>query len=131
MEADVLYRPFSTLSNGERTKVLLAAMFLKENRFLLIDEPTNHLDMEGRALVSRYLNTKKGFILVSHDRAFLDACTDHTLSINKTNIVIQKGNFSAWWEVKRMQDEYELAQNDKLKKDKMCIRDRASFTETW
>ena len=40
--------PFSSLSNGERTKVLLAAMFLKENAFLLIDEPTNHLDLEGR-----------------------------------------------------------------------------------
>lgn len=109
VEADVLYRPFATLSNGERTKVLLAALFLKENSFLLIDEPTNHLDMEGRALVSRYLNTKQGFVLVSHDRAFLDACIDHTLSINKTNIVVQKGNFSAWWGVKQMQDAYESA----------------------
>ena len=117
VEADVLYRPFATLSNGERTKVLLAALFLKENSFLLIDEPTNHLDMEGRALVSRYLNPKQGFILVSHDRAFLDACIDHTLSINKTNIVVQKGNFSAWWEVKQMQDAYESAKNERLKKD--------------
>jgi len=39
---DVLYRPFSTLSNGEQTKVLLAGLFLRENNFLLIDEPTNH-----------------------------------------------------------------------------------------
>ena len=49
---DALYRPFKTLSNGERTKVLLAALFLRENNFLLIDEPTNHLDMEGRKNVS-------------------------------------------------------------------------------
>ncbi|MDE6728090.1 MAG: ATP-binding cassette domain-containing protein, partial [Oscillospiraceae bacterium] len=44
LEADdeLLYRPFDTLSNGEQTKVLLAALFLKEGRFLLIDEPTNH-----------------------------------------------------------------------------------------
>ena len=48
---DVLSRPFCTLSSGERTKVLLAALFVKEDRFLLIDEPTNHLDVEGRALV--------------------------------------------------------------------------------
>ncbi|GJM67833.1 hypothetical protein HMSSN036_00490 [Paenibacillus macerans] len=67
---DVLYRPFASLSNGEQTKVMLAALFLKENRFLLIDEPTNHLDMEGRKLVSDYLAGKSGFILVSHDRAF-------------------------------------------------------------
>ena len=63
---DVLYRPFSTLSNGEQTKVLLAALFLRDGHFLLIDEPTNHLDREARQLVSRYLNSKKGFIPVSY-----------------------------------------------------------------
>ena len=45
---DVLWRPFCTLSNGEQTKVLLAALFLNEGHFLLIDEPTNHLDMKAR-----------------------------------------------------------------------------------
>lgn len=98
---DVLYRPFATLSSGEQTKVLLAALFLKENRFLLIDEPTNHLDMKARKVVSDYLRSKRGFILVSHDRAFLDNCIDHILSINKTNIEIQKGNFSSWWKTKK------------------------------
>ena len=117
VEADVLYRPFETLSNGERTKVLLAAMFLKENSFLLIDEPTNHLDQKGRELVGRYLHTKKGFILVSHDRAFLDSCTDHTLSINKTDIVVQKGNFSVWWETKQRQDAAEQAKNERLARE--------------
>ena len=53
--------PFSSLSNGERTKVLLAAMFLKENAFLLIDEPTNHLDLEGRRKLGSYLARKRGF----------------------------------------------------------------------
>lgn len=88
---DVLYRPFDSLSNGEQTKVLLAALFIKENSLLLIDEPTNHLDLNARKLVSAYLNTKSSFILVSHDRSFLDNCVDHILSINKTNIEIQKG----------------------------------------
>lgn len=128
---DVLYRPFDTLSNGEQTKVMLAALFLKENRFLLIDEPTNHLDMEGRQLVSQYLNTKSGFILVSHDRAFLDHCVDHILSINKTNIEIQKGNFSDWWEQKEKQDQYELAENDKLKKDIKQLAQAAERTSNW
>ena len=79
VSADVLYRPFSTLSSGEQTKVLLATLFLKEKRFLLIDEPTNHLDMYARKLVSDYLRSKRGFIVVSHDRAFLDNCVDHIL----------------------------------------------------
>ncbi|SFD81375.1 lincosamide and streptogramin A transport system ATP-binding/permease protein [Paenibacillus catalpae] len=128
---DVLYRPFNTLSNGEQTKILLAALFLKENSFLLIDEPTNHLDMNARKLVSQYLNSKSGFILVSHDRTFLDDCVDHILSINKTNIEIQKGNFSDWWENKERQDNYELAENDKLRKDIKRLSDAAKRTNNW
>lgn len=114
---EVLYRPYETLSNGEQTKVLLAALFLGSNRFLLIDEPTNHLDLDARRAVADYLKKKRGFILVSHDRQLLDTCVDHILSINKTNIEIQKGNFSSWWENKRMQDQFELAENEKLQKE--------------
>jgi len=128
---DVLYRPFESLSNGEQTKVLLAALFLKENSFLLIDEPTNHLDMHARKLVSSYLSTKSGFILVSHDRFFLDNCVDHILSINKTNIEVQKGSFSDWWENKERQDRYELAENDKLRKDIKRLSDAAARTNNW
>lgn len=128
---EVLYRPFSSLSNGEQTKVLLAALFLKENSFLLIDEPTNHLDMGARQLVSDYLKTKRGFILISHDRAFLDNCVDHILSINRTNIEIQKGNFSDWWENKQRQDNYELAENDKLKKDIKRLNEASKRTSNW
>ncbi len=128
---DVLYRPFDTLSNGEQTKVLLAALFLKENSFLLIDEPTNHLDMKARKIVSGYLGSKHGFILVSHDRAFLDNCIDHILSINKTSIEIQKGNFSSWWENKEMQDNFELAENEKLQKDIKRLTAAAKRTSEW
>ena len=71
-DAEILYRPFSSLSFGEQTKALLAALFLKEHAFLLIDEPTNHLDGAAREKVADYLSLKKGFILVSHDRDFLD-----------------------------------------------------------
>lgn len=131
LSEDVLYRPFDTLSNGEQTKVLLAALFLKENSFLLIDEPTNHLDMEARKLVSKYLRTKSGFILVSHDRSFLDNCVDHILSINKTNVEIQQGNFSDWWENKQRQDHYELAENEKLRKDIKRLSDSAKRTSNW
>ncbi|MDF2645848.1 MAG: lsa [Paenibacillus sp.] len=128
---DVLYRSFDSLSNGEQTKVLLATLFIKENSFLLIDEPTNHLDMKGRKLVSDYLKTKSGFILVSHDRSFLDNCIDHILSINKTNIEIQRGNFSGWWENKKRQDNFELAENEKLRKDIKRLSDSAKRTGNW
>jgi lincosamide and streptogramin A transport system ATP-binding/permease protein len=117
VNTDVLTRSFNTLSNGERTKVMLAALFLKKNNFLLIDEPTNHLDFEGRSIVAEYLKSKKGFILVSHDRHFLDITVDHILSINKCNIEVQKGNFTSWQDNKNKQDNYEINQNEKLKKE--------------
>ncbi len=131
LDEDLLYRPFETLSNGERTKFLLALLFARENRFLLIDEPTNHLDLDGRELVSRYLNGKKGFILVSHDRAFLDGCVDHILSINKATIEVQRGNFSSWWENKERQDRFELAENEKLKKEIKRLKDAAREKAQW
>lgn len=131
MEEGTLHRPFDTLSNGEQTKALLAVMFLKENSFLLIDEPTNHLDARGRALVSGYLKSKKGFIVVSHDRAFLDGCVNHILSINRADIEIQQGNFSSWMENKRRQDDFEMAQNERLKKDIRRLEKAARQSRDW
>lgn len=128
---DVLYRPFETLSNGEQTKLMLAVLFLKENNFLLIDEPTNHLDIQGRELVSRYLSSKKGFILVSHDRAFLDGCVDHILSINKASIEVCRGNFSTWYENKQRQDRFEQAENEKLKQEIRRLEETAKQKAAW
>jgi len=131
VNADVLTRPFETLSNGEQTKVLLATLFLSQNSFLLIDEPTNHLDSAGREIVSHYLNSKSGFILVSHDRSFLDGCVDHVLSINRANIEVQKGNFSSWLKNKELQDSFELAENEKLKKDIKRLKQAAKQSSDW
>lgn len=131
MDESILQRTFSTLSHGEKTKVLLAILFLKSEHFLLIDEPTNHLDLEGRLCVANYLKRKKGFILVSHDRLFLDHIIDHVLSINKTNIEIQKGNFSSWMANKSAQDQYEIAENERLLKDIKRLGDAARRTAGW
>ena len=58
LSEEITARPFCTLSGGERTKLLLAAMFLAENCFLLIDEPTDNLDFESRRSVGEYLAGK-------------------------------------------------------------------------
>lgn len=113
IDAELLYRPFSTLSFGERTKIMLAVLFSGENDFLLIDEPTNHLDKEAREIVKNYLKKKKGFILVSHDRDVLDACIDHVLVLNRASIEVQAGNFSSWWENKEKADINARAENEK------------------
>lgn len=131
LSPEILQRPFDTLSGGEQCKALLAILFTRENGFMLIDEPTNHLDAEGRALIARYLKTKKGFILVSHDRAFLDGCVDHILSINRADITVQKGNFYSWRQNKQRQDAFELAENEKLSKEIGRLKEAARRTADW
>lgn len=131
MEAELLYRPFRTLSNGEQTKALLCSLFLNEGRFLLIDEPTNHLDVHARGIISAYLNRKKGFILVSHDRSFLDGCTDHILSINRANIEVQSGNFSSWFSNFQSSQQMEQAKSERLKKDIVRLQGAAKRVAAW
>ena len=128
---DVLYRPFFTLSGGEQTKLLLGALFCQEEGFLLIDEPTNHLDGQGRETVARYLKGKSGFVLVSHDRDFLDGCVDHILALNPTGPELQAGNFSSWWENKQRRDRFELEQNQTLKKEIKKLNQSARQTREW
>ena len=129
--SDVLWRSFSTLSEGEKTKVLLAALFLNPGHFLLIDEPTNHLDLHGREVVASYLARKKGFILVSHDRHFLDNCVDHILSINKANIEVQKCDFSTWLKGFEDRQQAEIEENVRLGKDIRKLKESARQKEAW
>lgn len=131
VDADVLLREFGTLSNGEQTKALLAALFLNNGHFLLIDEPTNHLDSRARDLVAKYLKKKKGFILVSHDRHFLDNCVDHILSLNRANIEVQSGNFSSWMANFERQQEFEAAQNERLQKDIGRLQKAVKRSAAW
>lgn len=128
---ETLSTPFERLSGGEQVKVLLSLLFSRENHFLLIDEPTDHLDKESRKIVAEYLNKKKGFILVSHDRVFLDACIDHVLSINRNGFELQKGNYSSWIENKERQDQFERDQNERLKKEIGHLKAAAQKASRW
>ncbi|MFT4798912.1 MAG: lincosamide and streptogramin A transport system ATP-binding/permease protein [Candidatus Azotimanducaceae bacterium] len=96
LDPGLLTRRFSTLSGGEQTRILIAALFVSDQHFPLIDEPTNHLDQAGRRHVADYLAEKNGFLLVSHDRQFLDGAIDHVIAINKSDIKVTAGAFSAW-----------------------------------
>lgn len=118
VKEDVLYQPFDTLSYGEQTKVMLAGLFLTHHDYLLIDEPTNHLDASGREILSAYLRKQKtGYMIVSHDRVFLDQCTDHTISLNRTDISITAGSFSSWYQQYTVETRSQLSKNRQLLKD--------------
>ena len=131
VDDSVLDRPFSTLSKGEQTKALLAALFAREDAYPLIDEPTNHLDAHGRALVADYLRRKDGFLLVSHDRAFLNRCIDHVLSLNRSNVWVMQGNYDTWEARLNQQNEYEQGRNEVLRRDIKHLEESARRTAEW
>ncbi|MFV0557611.1 MAG: ribosomal protection-like ABC-F family protein [Enterococcus sp.] len=132
LDPDILWREFASLSGGEQTKVLLALLFVDEVNFPLIDEPTNHLDQASRTQIAHYLKQKKqGFIVVSHDRQFVDEVVDHLLSIEKNQLRLYQGNFSVYEEQKQLHDEYEQAQNEKLKKEIGRLQQTAKEKAAW
>lgn len=131
LDVRIAGRNFSALSEGERTRLMLVALFLKRGGFALIDEPTNHLDMASRQALAEYLCKKKGFILVSHDRSLIDGCVDHIMSLNRAGIEIRKGNFSEWERDKEERDKSETERNSRLKKDIERLKDAAGQAARW
>ena len=130
-DPECLYRPFGTLSHGERTRVMLAVLFAAEGEFLLIDEPTNHLDAVSREIVKAYLASQKGFILVSHDRDLLDAVCDHVLVMNRKTIEVQAGNFTSWWENKERSDAFARTENERHRQEIGKLKEAAARSGRW
>lgn len=122
---------FDSLSPGERTKVLLAAQFLSGSGFLLIDEPTNHLDAAGRRQLADYLAAQHGFLVASHDRDFLDRCTDHTLALTRTGAEVCRGSFSAWKADFDSRQAAQAARSRQLRRDIERLSGAAADCEQW
>lgn len=131
LKESLLGRPFDTLSGGEKTKILLIALFLKKDTFVLLDEPTNHLDVQGKQEVLEYLNKKNGFILVSHEDQLLDAAVDHILALNKSNVTLEKGNYSTWKRNFEMKEEFELRTKKKLIKEIEKLEEHVGVKRSW
>lgn len=127
----VLQQSFSTLSGGEQTRALMVALFLRADAFPLIDEPTDHLDMAGRALLGAYLARKPGFVLVSHDRHFLDQCVDHVISIERATIRVTQGDYSAWRHRMEVEEAHEQRRDAHLRQEIKALRSAARKRRTW
>lgn len=131
MSNELLFREFNTLSGGEQTRAMIISLFLKRDSFPLIDEPTDHLDMNGRKILAEYLSKKPGFILASHDRYFLDTCIDHVLSINKSDVRLNKGNYSQWKYNMDIEEEFELRKNENLRREIKSLETAAKKRRKW
>ena len=94
--------PVSVLSGGERRRVALCRLLLKEPDILLLDEPTNHLDAESVAWLEQHLQQYKGTVIaVTHDRYFLDNVAGWILELDRGHGIPWKGNYSSWLEQKQ------------------------------
>lgn len=127
---DICARRFYELSGGERTKVMLAALFCS-GAFPLIDEPTDSLDLSGRRRLAGYLKAKRGYIVASHDRAFLNACTDHTLFLSDGVAEITDGNYSVWREERDRYLQRAAESKRKLEREAARMHEAAHRTEVW
>lgn len=102
-----LEKPFSNLSGGEKTRVCLCKILLGNANLLLLDEPTNHLDIQSVEWLENFLSNYQGaFIVISHDRYFLDKVTNKTMEIEHERVTLYDGNYSAFLKQKEQNETY-------------------------
>ena len=107
----------TTLSGGERRRVALCRLLLRQPDLLLLDEPTNHLDAESVAWLERHLLDYAGTIVaVTHDRYFLDNVAGWILELDRGRGIPYQGNYSGWLEQKRARLEQESRQDNARKR---------------
>jgi ABC transport system ATP-binding/permease protein len=89
--------PVGPMSGGERRRVALAALLVRESDLLVLDEPTNHLDVAGITWLAEHLGSRRGaLVVVTHDRWFLDAVTGRTWEVADQTVRAYDGGYAAW-----------------------------------
>ena len=111
-------KKINILSGGEKTRVLLAKLLLKNPSLLLLDEPTNHLDSEAIEWLEVFLKQYKGtVIIISHDRYFLDQVVNRVFEIHNKKLRTYNGNYSKFIELSKVEKELELKKFEDQQKE--------------
>lgn len=96
-------RKLNTFSGGERTRLALAYILLSQYDLLLLDEPTNHLDIAMIAWLEKYLSGQsRPYLIISHDRTFLDRTVTTIYHMENGSLSVTKGNYSSWYEARKI-----------------------------
>jgi len=130
-----LDRPATTFSGGWQMRVALGRCLLEQPHLLLLDEPTNYLDIEAKDWLEGFLKASPcGFLLVSHDRGFLDAVVGEVVEIFRGKLTAYKGNYSTYearrrLEIAQKEEAYRLQQAEIEKQEQYIQRFRAQATK--
>ena len=126
--------PFSALSGGQRTRIMLALVLLADADLLLLDEPENHLDLEAREWLERYLqDCQKAVIIISHDRQMLNSVVSRVLELEWGELRAYTGNYDQYLAAKALIREQQLkdyeSQKEFIRKEQAWI-DRFRYKNT-
>ena len=125
-------KPINILSGGQKTRVALCKLLLKNPDILLLDEPTNHLDLDAIEWLEDYLKSYKGtMFIISHDRFFLDAITNKTFELLNGHVDCYNGNYTSFIDLKKKNYEVQLKaynlQQSEIKRQEEIIARYKSF----
>lgn len=127
-----IHRPIHTLSGGQRSKISLACLLISGANFLLLDEPTNHLDIHAVEWLEDYLkNFKGGYIVVSHDRYFLDRITNRTAEIEHQHLYCFKGNYTEYLDQKKKDRQTRQKHYENQLKEINRLKDTVTELKRW
>lgn len=123
---------FSELSGGEKTRMNLARLILRDTEILLLDEPTNHLDLHATEWLEDYLSHYKGTVLaISHDRWFLDKVVQRCVEIKDGKAEFYSGNYSFYVEEKERRFQEQLRQYEKEQAKVEQLQEAADKLRLW
>ena len=125
-------KPINILSGGQKTRVALCKLLLKNPDVLLLDEPTNHLDLDAIEWLEEYLKSYKGtMFIISHDRFFLDAISNKTFELLNGHVDCYNGNYTSFIDLKKINYEIQLKaynlQQSEIKRQEDIITKYRSF----
>lgn len=123
---------YAFASGGERMKMRLAAALAEDSELTLLDEPTNHLDRESLDELVKVINEGKAtFVIVSHDRHFIDRTADFVFEIERGKLTVYKGNYSAYREKKEREREIQAAQYEQQQRKVEMVEGQIAQLSEW
>lgn len=130
-DPSILNQEFNLLSHGQKTMALLISVFLDKNNLVILDEPSTHLDQYSQKVIGQFLKKQEKFILVSHNREFLNECIDHLLYIDGIENKLISANYNQFLLQKELKSRFEENALTKLQTQVKKLKTDALNKRSW